>query len=1504
MAKPKLWLGLTAVGVLVTTLVYAGQKLADENAGLINDALGLSTQKIDKIDSDEVEGSAYVDEDGSLSNAGWKKMIKDSYKFCEELVEQGSVLIKNENNALPLAENERNVSLLGQGSKNIYYRSGAGGAAPNEDLVISLDQAFENNGFNINHTIFDKYDTLGRSGGSAEMSNANSTIEHDFSDSFYNQTVKESFASYGDAAIVTFVRVGTENTDPKVPKLDLDTREDKLLKMIKEEKDKGTFKKVIVLINTPLAMSMDWVYDDAYGIDACVFMGVPGYYGCGGIVHVLTGKDAEGNPINPSGHAPDTFAASAESSPAMVNALDSSIAVYAENVYVGYKYYETRYEDLVLNQGNADSEKGVKKSTGNWNYADEVICPFGYGESYTTFEEKLTDLKFNSTNDTIEAKVEVKNTGSLDGKASVQLYVQQPYTDFDKENGLGKPSIALMAYEKVDVPAGETKEVELEFDRYFLCTYDYKENRTYILEAGDYYFAVGNGAHEALNNVLAVTHPEASLYDHKGNSVNGDANCVKKLGIAQDNKKYSVSHYNQDVKVENQFDDADYNYIAEGNNKSTIKYLDRQDWEDTWPTKISSNPATDAQKNMSQYYDLERDKQENYDAGKGTQYDVPYIDKDGNEYLIVFNDMTKVPLEGPVTDETSKFYGEEGSEIWDAFIKQMTLDDLVISVSDNRGILDVKKVMKRGNSVAEGPEGLLAKFQYGDKRWATGFPTGPTYTGTFDHVMQKKYGGFFGEECLFAGVAAVNAPGANINRIPYGSRASEYMSEDGICNYYVASNIVGEARKKGLIMNIKHCFLNNQESGRQGISTFCNEQAIREIYLKPFEGALTKGHGLGIMTSYNRIGVRYAACHEPLMMNVMRKEWNYKGLIIDDALTGSNTSNYSNGPAMLHCGTDLFCLDGNRGSQLKEWISDGSKSGNKNDGTLLKDLQRANKYVMYAISRSWMGGIRVSEEEIAESMNPWWKKTVTGLKISVTAITACLVAAYVFFEIFDMIKSRNASSDVEEEQEVVKMEKIKEFFKNKAVGYYIAMATALLSLVLAIVFFATYSNPALDPINHVNPMGNKATGLSPETIGIFLLAGFVIELVVLTLPQFRFVHVVAIIMFGLALYKEILIIPDFLAGKANNVMYNGGNYDLNMFYLVMLLIIAIASVTAAFFGFYKSEAYSKEKMKVSGMAQIITVSVAGVIVIAAVLSSTLISNNLGAKASKNNNVVSSSQSSSEGEKPKFDPITDDIKAAAAAVDYSFDPDSVVIKQEEKYEFTAPAANAEDPGYYNEDLASLSYSATRTGHNLVYLFEGEYSEGYQGQYNTYLTGMYLWDDGLFAGKSNSTTFKGYWYNSSLTAPADDPETEENEALDCVNMVSGTSHFESIIADVPMGGAADFYQRQCYVYMHPGWGDGRSVVVSGYKYYPDVAAFIDTNENEEMKVGEKFVVNSTWFFDKVIKNLNYTQIVPTTEITWTIPDGMVDEKNKLATAGEYQISAKWKTYEATATLKVVA
>ena len=1036
-------------------------------------------------------GSSNIDIDTpeteyELSDEGFKKLIKDSYGYCEDLVEQGSVLLKNDNNTLPLKQAERRVTLLGQGSRNIFYRSGSCGAAPNDNLVVTLDQAFENNGFVINHNVFDMYDTLSTIGSNAVMTNPNSTIEHSFS-GFYTDAMKQSFSEYGDAAIVTFVRVGTENIDPSNGQLDLKTDEKQLLQMIKEKKDDGTFKKVIVLINSPMPMSTDWVNDPQYGIDACLFVGAPGYYGAGGIVHLLMGHDQEGNVVNPSGHAPDTFAASASSSPAMVNALNSSISVYKEGVYVGYKYYETRYEDAVLGQGNASGTAGVYKSNLGWDYASEMGFPFGFGLSYTTFNQKLSKLSYDRTTDKVNAIVEVENTGDMDGKASVQLYVQAPYTDFDKQNNLGKSSIALMAYDKVDVKAHSKETVNLSFDRYQLATYDYRINERYILEEGDYYFGLGNGAHEALNNIIAFKEPSISLVDHNGDPYLGNNESVGLIHFDQDKNTYKYSIYNGS-EITNQFDDADYNYMAEKNGTaSQITYLDRQDWQATWPTQTTTNPATSLDSNMSQYYKKEYDCP-SYINGDGVKYNV--IDGE----VITFSEMSVVPLEGTVKE--GRFKGQEGADVWDKFIKQMTLDDLAISVSDYRGIFSVDKVKKPGSAFAEGPEGLLARFKFGDKRWATGFPTGPVYTGTWDHKMQKKFGSLYGEEALFAGVNCVNGPGTNIIRIPYTSRASEYMSEDGILNYYTAANIVGAARSKGLIMNIKHCFLNNQENGRQKIHTYCNEQAIREIYLKGFEGALTKGQGLGVMTSYNRIGARYAACHEPLMKNVMRGEWGYQGFIMDDALTGSNNDSYSNGPAMLHAGTDIFCLDGARGNQLKQWVTQ------NDDGQILADLQRANKYIMYAMSRSRLG-------------------------------------------------------------------------------------------------------------------------------------------------------------------------------------------------------------------------------------------------------------------------------------------------LASSYQYNFGSNSEIVREQESWDFNYSG------------LTSLSY-ANVSDYELVYVFEGIYTEGYQGQYNTYSGSLYLLTNGMYVGKLNSTEIRGYWYNSSLKNSSNTP--------DCLNLVSDISHYESIVCTASEGS----YQFQALVHFNPGWGEGRAMIMNGYKY----------------------------------------------------------------------------------------
>lgn len=961
MKKNKLWLGLSSVGILLTTAFISLTNVAMDNEGLINDVLGLNVRQISSKRSD------YAEEDGSLSDAGWKRMIQDSYKYCVEQEEQGAVLLKNDNGCLPLAKEERNVTLFGRNSAHLCLRSGAGGAAPNEKLVVHLNDAFENNGFNYNKTIWNMYT------GGGEPSETNIP---EVAVSAYTPGIKASFDTFGDAAIVTFVRVGTENSDPKAGILDLQENEANLLKMIKES---GKFKKTIVLLNGAMPMSLDWANKEEYGVDAILWFGVPGYYSLDGVVHILTGE------ANPSGHTPDTFSAHASNSAAYQNFgdinFDGSAGVdrsnkyvsYAEGIYVGYKYYETRYEDCVLNQGNANGDAGTYDGETNWTYDREVAYPFGFGLSYTTFEQKLNSVTYKANEDTFVANVTVKNTGAVEGRSSIQVYCQSPYTAYDKEHLVEKSSIQLCAYDKVLLEPNESKTVDIEFDRYFLASYDRINKKQYILEDGDYYFALGNGAHEALNNVIGVKNPSAALTDHNGTNYQANANCVQKVAISGAMDAYKYSHYDESVEVTNQFDDADVNYWANENQK--ITYLTRKDWQATFPKKLEGLKLNDKMKkglDMRMY--TKADDAESYSAGAGTKYGVQLKDEEGNPYRLKFSDMAKLEYDDPK---------------WDLFIKQMTLDDLVISMSDNRGILAVTSVSKPSNSINEGPEGLLSPFAYGDGRWATGFATGPIYTATWDHEMQKKFGYFYGEEALHCGVAAVNAPGANINRTPYGSRASEYMSEDGIMNYYVASNIVKEARKKGLIMNIKHCFLNNQETNRQGVATFSNEQAIREIYLKPFEGALTKGEGLGIMTSYNRIGLTYAACHQTLSNQILRTEWKYKGLIIDDALQGEGS--YTSTRDMIVGGTEVFCLDGNRGQQIKNAIT------STDDGYLLELCQKANKNIMYALSRSWMGDVADSGKDLEETFK-WWKPVIYTIDGVFGAFTLVAISLFIVYE--------------------------------------------------------------------------------------------------------------------------------------------------------------------------------------------------------------------------------------------------------------------------------------------------------------------------------------------------------------------------------------------------------------------------------------------------------------------------------------------------------------------------
>lgn len=442
------------------------------------------------------------------------------------------------------------------------------------------------------------------------------------------------------------------------------------------------------------------------------------------------------------------------------------------------------------------------------------------------------------------------------------------------------------------------------------------------------------------------------------------------------------------------------------------------------------------------------------------------------------------------------------------------------------------------------------------------------------------------------------------------------------------------------------------------------------------------------------------------------------------------------------------------------------------------------------------------------------------------------------------------------------MNKFLGFLKNKSAGYFIVAADALLALILAIIFFMTYQGA----------MATNASANVPETIGIFLLAGFVVEIVVLVIPQYRFIHIVAIAMFALSLYKEVFLIPNLIADVLNNVKYQGGDLNTNLFYLITLFIILISAIVAAFLGFYKKSAQEEDNMAVKGFAKLGVVIGGVVIMTAAVLSSTLVSVSLQKKAA-----IGSKQAG---------PITEKIRKAADAVEYDFDPTTVIIKQKEESEYD----------YANAALQNLAYGDTRDDSHLVYVFEGTYAEGYLGDYRDREIHIYLWEDGLFSGKSDFAEFKGYWYNSSIEKGKNE---NGDDIEDCLQMVSNYEHFESIGAEAVTG--SSLYDHQAYVFVPN--GDGRSAVVSGYRYYPDVAIFIDTGDYPQIEVGEKFFIDSYWTLNRVTKNLKYSPVVNKSEVKWTIPDGMLDANKKVTKAGKYEITAEWHDFKASATLYVV-
>ena len=1009
--KRNLWRGLTTLTASLLTVSVAAGPVVDSYRTDIDKFLGT---KSSAMVTDSTDEDLYTYKSDYSSTTELLDSIED---LGERMSEEGTVLLKNENNTLPLSKDEtQKLSLLGFSS---YYpvQGGDMGSSLNENKGTDADtvdfvEALDAKGFKINEDLHDLYKSL-ESEFKTEVNMWGNIME------YYHITApatdgvfaskepsqekmdsvddkwKDSMDDY-NVMLVTIGRSSTENgtylpgvdgvdasqnlnqTDP----LGLSDDERDLINAAVEAKENNGGK-VIVMLNNANAMEIDEIKNND-GVDAIMEIGFPGGYGFYGVADILSGE------ANPSGHLTDTYAVTNANSPAAQNFgnyewtnADPSVninaeEVEAEDIYTGYKYYETRYADTVLGQGNADATVG--SSTGKaWNYDDEVSYPFGYGLSYTTFEQTLKSVDVDLANRTVTAEVDVKNTGDVAGKDVVQLYTSVPYTDYDVENKVEKSAVQLLDYEKTDmIEPGESQTVTITADAQDMASWDSScENEAgttgnWILDNGTYYFTVGNGAHEAVNNVLA-----AQDQDVEGNKDNVQ---TWELGDF-DSSSFAVTL--NGTPVENQLQDADLNNWME----DTVTYLSRNDWEGTWPETYKDLTATDEM--ISTMAD-----------------DYSDIEANGDPSSVTFgadNGMTLANMKGveDITDER-----------WSTLMDQLTLEECLIRTGLGGTSTKVIESITSPEAIQnDGPNGFNSYplGQYANSDASTGDPcviaeddpnrdykmgvmANETVIGqTFSKQLAAEWGKAVGNYSLWANTAIWWGVGTNLHRTPYNARNHEYFSEDAVLTAGQGAAIIKAGHEYGVLIAPKHLAFNDTEINRTGIAEFMTEQAARENELRGTQSCIEDANALAVMTTYNRVGCVTSNAHTGLLLNILHKEWGFKGLMSEDFIQDPA---YTKIHMAVHNGVTMTCNTGDNTMAAVEavwpyWSVENASQSEE----LLTDLKQAMLYQNYALANSnAMDGMSTSTH--IEKLNTWYDNLITGLRIGFGVLTVLCAAMY------------------------------------------------------------------------------------------------------------------------------------------------------------------------------------------------------------------------------------------------------------------------------------------------------------------------------------------------------------------------------------------------------------------------------------------------------------------------------------------------------------------------------
>ena len=799
-----------------------------------------------------------------------------------EVCAEGSVLLKNQGEALPLREGAK-ISVFGKNSVNLSY-GGSGSSAFTGVEYKTLDESLTEAGFQTNETLRtfyedDKASGPDRSANSSDLDSGENQVitVGETPSSMYTAEVKASYQAYSDAAIVVITRIGGEGfdlpryqgqTDGAVSAdshyLELDKNEIDLLTAVTN----GDFDKVIVVFNIPSAFEATFLEDPSYAafadkIDAAIWTGFTGGEGIMALGKILSGE------VNPSGRLVDTWAADFSKDPTFINFGTGPDPTYTdkyengqyyfvdyeEGVYVGYRYYETR--------GLTDGEE--------W-YDENVVYPFGYGLSYTQFSWQVSALSTEEiTKDgTISVDVTVTNDGNVPGKEVVQLYCTPPYT----EGGIEKSAKVLCGFAKTgELDPGESETVTLTFDPYYAASYDYRDDNGngfcgYELEKGEYILSVSRNAHDVER---ALTCTLAADIRYETDPVTDNA---------------VVNRY---TDVEG-YTDSDFQL-------STI--LSRSDWEGTWPDAPTDAERTLSDEMMDELLDEEPNNPNDYSSEA-----LPDFEMEGGATIRQY-----LPTESP--EPSSLPILAYNDELWDTLLDLCSVGDLEKLI--NEGCYSTQAIDKIGLPATQHGDGPSGFTYFLNKEAVFGtchYCSEPVMASTFNAELMEALGNTIGEEGYWGNdttgqpYSSIYAPGVNIHRSMFGGRNAEYFSEDPFLSGMMAAAEIRGCQEMGVICMVKHFAANEQEThrARNGDVSWVSEQALREIFLRSFEIAVKEGNSRGLMTSFNRIGLKWTGGDYRLLTEILREEWGFEGTVICDFNTHPE---YMFSRQMAYAGGDL-----------------------------------------------------------------------------------------------------------------------------------------------------------------------------------------------------------------------------------------------------------------------------------------------------------------------------------------------------------------------------------------------------------------------------------------------------------------------------------------------------------------------------------------------------------------------------------------------------------------------